>query len=115
VSRIRLRGIHDFHRGRDDCSVAPVSMKILIERKQAVRLQISKDMTQPVFNAIDGVEEIAAINVQASSTELPVSAEKEMVFEDLVVKTAQGPAANETEIGDILFILAPPRQPSLTS
>jgi len=83
-------------------------VKVLIQREQGIGLEFAKDLAQFLFDAIDRVEEIAAVDVQAAAAQTPIGAEQEMKAEELVFFRCQRPAGDEREIGDVFFILAAP-------
>jgi hypothetical protein len=54
------------------------------------------------------VEERAAVNAHPAAAQLPIRAQQEVIAKDPVMKRIEGAAADELEIGNILFLLAAP-------
>lgn len=84
------------------------SMKVLIQREKAVGLEFPEDTAEFLLNPVNGMEKVAAVDLEHARAELPVGAEQEVVLEQLVLEIIQCSPADVAEIGDVLFVLAPP-------
>src|SRR5438132_1068375 len=91
------------------------SAEIFIQRVQAVWPEVSKDPAKVLFYAVDGVKENSAINLHLAATESPVGAQQKVVAKHLVFKITQRAAADQTKIGDIVFVLPHPGQSAVFS
>ncbi len=72
-------------------------------------------LAQLLLDAIDLMEESAAVDLHLAAAEFPVRSEKEVIFEELVLPFRKGPAAHQTKVGDKFLIFQAPYRFPLAS
>lgn len=73
-----------------------------------MRLQFPEGSAQLFLNAIDFVEKIAPVHLQFPAAQVPVRAQKEMVFENPVFVLRESAPADQDKVRHILFVLESP-------
>jgi hypothetical protein len=71
-------------------------------------LGFAESAAQLLLDAIDGVEEVSAVHVQAAAAQTPVGPQEEVKFEDPEVLFIQIPLGQQIEVGHIFFIFPAP-------
>jgi hypothetical protein len=85
------------------------SAKVLIEWEQGIRLKFAKNLPQFLFDSINSVEEIPAIDHEPTRAELPIGAEEKVIAEQPMLEIIESSSCNEAKISDIFFVFAAPR------
>src|ERR1700722_3534135 len=89
--------------------------EILVERVEGVRLQFAEDPSEALFDAVDHMEEGAAVYLQLAAAQAPVSAQKKVVLEDCVLYLVESAPADQTEVGDEFLLFAGVDSPAFAS
>ena len=103
----RGRGLDRERNNRGDLFTRGVA-KILIKREQSEGLELTERAAELLLDPVNLVKECPAIHLQPAAAELPIGAQQEMKFEDLVLLFIQSAAAHQAEIGDVLLVFQPP-------
>jgi tRNA(Arg) A34 adenosine deaminase TadA len=111
-SRLAFDGVGR-RRGRD--LLPSRAAEILVEREKRVRLQFTKDLSEPLLDPVYVMEECAAIHLQFAATELPIRTEQKVISENLVFAFAQRAPAYQAKVGHIFFVFHSPDRLPLTS
>jgi hypothetical protein len=61
-------------------------VEVLVQREEAVRLHFPVNSAEFLLNAVDGVEERAAVDAHSAAAEFPVRSQQEVESENLVVE-----------------------------
>jgi hypothetical protein len=83
-------------------------VKVLIQRKERIRLQFAEPASQLLLDAVDRVEKIAAVHFEPSAAQFPVGAQQKVESKDAVLELSQRSFADEAEVRAIFFVLAAP-------
>jgi hypothetical protein len=90
-------------------------VEIVVEREQRVGFQFAEDAAEFLFDAVDGMEEIAAFHAEFAAAELPVRSEQEVIAEQAMFGLGEVAFRDQGEIGDVLLILPAPSGGALAS
>ena len=82
--------------------------EVFIKGEECVGFDAAEDVAEFLFDAVDGVIEVTAVDAEAAAAEAPIATEEEIEAEDVVLKRSEIAAADEAEIGHVFFFFTAP-------
>src|SRR5258708_26145344 len=79
-------------------------IKVVVQRKQRIRLQLPENPAKFLFDSVDRMKEIAATHTQLARTESPIRAQKEMIAKQLMLYSAKISPGYQTKVRHIFLV-----------